>query len=232
MSIISQFMHSPKEAHLQAMYKILWYPKFTPYKGILLKKNEELSLEAYNDANWTRSVVDRKSTLGYCTILEENLPTWRSKKQAVIVKSSIEVEFKVMTRGICGLLWLKIIPSDLEVKSKGTMKLYWNNKSMSNITHNPIQHDRIKHIDVDWHFVKEKLNSGLICTPYVSILTKGLRSPLLVGNEWYLLTSLRGSVNKSDWRYRGITPNLRDLIENTRKLIPWFMGLYNCIIYL
>lgn len=172
-------MHSPKEAHLQAMYKILWYTKFTPYKGLLLKKNEELSLEAYNDANWTRSVVNRKSTLGYCTILEENIPTWRSKKQVVIVKSNIEAEFKIMTQGICGQLWLKIIPSDLEVKWKWSMKLYCNNKSISNITHNPVQHDHIKHIDVDWHCIKEKLNGGLICTPYVSILTKGLRSPSL-----------------------------------------------------
>nr|KYP63419.1 Copia protein [Cajanus cajan] len=64
------------------------------------------------------------------------------------------------------------------------MKLYCDNKSAINIAHNPVQHDRTKHIEVDRHFIKEKLDSGLICTPYVpsqrqlaDILTKGLRYP-------------------------------------------------------
>ena len=61
------------------------------------------------------------------------------------------------------------------------MRLYCNNMSAINIAHNPVQHDRTKHIEVDRHFIKEKLDSGLICTPFVSIggqladvLTKGL----------------------------------------------------------
>lgn len=65
------------------------------------------------------------------------------------------------------------------------MKLYCDNKSAISIAHNPVQHDRTKHIEVDRHFIKEKLDSGLICTPYVpsqgqlaDILTKGLSSPI------------------------------------------------------
>ena len=61
------------------------------------------------------------------------------------------------------------------------MKLYCDNKSAINIAHNPIQHDITKHIEIDQHFIKEKLESGLICTPYISsrnqladVLTKGL----------------------------------------------------------
>ena len=64
------------------------------------------------------------------------------------------------------------------------MKLYCDNKSAISIAHNPVQHDQTKHIEVDRHFIKEKLDSGLICTPYVpsqgqlaDILTKGLRTP-------------------------------------------------------
>ena len=63
------------------------------------------------------------------------------------------------------------------------MRLYYNNKSAINIAHNPMRHDWTKHIERDRHFIKEKLDSGLICTPYVSIdrqladiLTKGLSS--------------------------------------------------------
>nr|KYP51535.1 Copia protein [Cajanus cajan] len=87
------------------------------------------------------------------------------------------------------------------------MRLYCDNKSAISIAHNPVQHDRTKHIEVDRHFIKEKLDSGLICTPYVStqgqladILTKGLnicnlkKNYIQAKNGEHLFTSLRGSV--------------------------------------
>jgi len=109
--------------------------------------------------------------------------TWKSKKQSVVARSSAEAEFRAMAQGICELLWLKIILEDLRIKSDAPMRLYCDNKSAISIAHNPVQHDRTKHIEVDRHFIKEKLDSGLICTSYVSsqdnladILTKGLNS--------------------------------------------------------
>ena len=48
------------------------------------------------------------------------------------------------------------------------MRLYRDKKSAISIAHNPVQHDRTKHIEIDRHFIKEKLESGLICTPYMS----------------------------------------------------------------
>ncbi|WVY99969.1 hypothetical protein V8G54_026039 [Vigna mungo] len=180
-SLISQFMHSPKETHLQAAHKILQYLKGTPGRGILFKRNGNVKLEAYTDADYAGSIVDRRSTTGYCTFLGGNLVTWRSKKQGVVARSSAEAEFRAMAQGICELLWLKIILEDLRIKWEEPMKLYCDNKSAISIAHNPVQHDRTKHIEVDRHFIKEKLDSGLICTPYVSsqdqiadILTKGL----------------------------------------------------------
>ena len=108
---------------------------------------------------------------------------WRSKKQNVVARSSAEAEFRAMAQGMCKQLWLKIVLEDLKIKWDGPMRLYCDNKSAINITHNPVQHDRTKHIEIDRHFIKEKLDSGLICTPYVSthgqladILTKGLSS--------------------------------------------------------
>ena len=128
-------------------------------------------------------IVDRRSTTGYCTFLGENLVTWKSQKQSVVARSSAEAEFRAMVQGICELLWLKIILEDMKVKWGEPMRLYCDNKSAISITHNLVQHDRTRHIEVDRHFIKEKLDSGLICTSYVStqgqladILTKGLNS--------------------------------------------------------
>ena len=107
-----------------------------------------------------------------------------SKKQDVVAQSRAEAEFWAMAQGICELLWLKIILEDLKIKWEGPMKLYCDNKSAISIAHNPVQHDRTKHIEVGRHFIREKLDSGFICTLYVPSLgqladihTKGLRTP-------------------------------------------------------
>ena len=180
-SVVNQFIHDPKEIHLQVMYQILQYLKGTPGKGILFKKEEKLTLEAYTDANYARFVVDKRSISGYSTYLGHNLVTWRSKKQNVMARSSAEAKFRSMVLGICELLWLKIILEDLKITWETPMRLYCDNKSAINIAHNPIQHDRTKHNEVARHFIKEKLDNGLICTPFLStkrqladVLTKGL----------------------------------------------------------
>ena len=74
-----------------------------------------------------------------------------------------------MALGVSELLWIKIILDDLKVQWVGPMKPYCDNKSAINIAHNPVQHDRTKHVEMDRHFIKEKLDSGLICTPFIPI---------------------------------------------------------------
>lgn len=182
---VVDFMHNPKEVHLQAVHRILHYLKASPGKGILFKRNTRLVLEAYTDADYGGSLVDRRSTSGYCTFLGGNLVTWRSKKQNVVARSSAEAEFRAMAQGICELLWLKIILEDLQIEWDGSMRLYCDNKSAISIAHNPVQHDKSKHIEINRHFIKEKLDSGLICTPYVSsrsqladVLPKGLNGTI------------------------------------------------------
>ena len=173
-------MHDPREPHLQAAYRVLHYLKGNPGKGILFKKNNTLALEAYTDADYAGSLVDRRSTTGYCTFLGGNLVTWRSKR------SSAESEFRVFAQGLCELLWLKIFLNDLRIKWDGPIKLYCDNKSTINIAHDPIQLDRTKHIESDKHFIKEKFEEGVVCMSYVpsehqlaDILTKRLNSSML-----------------------------------------------------
>ena len=79
LSIVSQFLHSPRKAHLQAVCRILQYLKGSLGKGILFKRDTGLHIEAYTDANYVGSVTDRRSTSGYCVLIGGNLITWRSK---------------------------------------------------------------------------------------------------------------------------------------------------------
>jgi ATP sulfurylase len=100
-----------------------------------------------------------------------------------VSRSSAEAEFRSMALGIYELLWMKIILEDLRIKWDEPMKLYCDKKSVIAIAHNPVQHDKTKHVEVDRHFIKEKLESGLICTSYVptgeqlvDILIKGVQN--------------------------------------------------------
>ena len=131
-------MHAPLKSHLDAVYQIPRYLKATLEKGILFKKREDLRLEAYTDVDWAGSIVDRRSTSGYCTFLGGNLITWRSKKQHVVARSSAEAEFRAMEQGICELLWVKMILKDLKIVFQEPMVLYCDNKAAISIAHNPV----------------------------------------------------------------------------------------------
>ena len=106
-SVIGQFMHDPREIHLQATYRVLHYLKTHPRKGISFKKTSNIALAIYTDADFARSPFDRWSTTGYCTFIGGNLVSWRSKKQNVVARSSAKAEFRAMAAGVCELSWVK-----------------------------------------------------------------------------------------------------------------------------
>ncbi|RVW16057.1 Retrovirus-related Pol polyprotein from transposon RE1 [Vitis vinifera] len=148
--MVSQFMHAPGLEHFKAVYSILRYLKRTPGRGLLFKSRGHLQIETYNDADWVGSIVDRRSTSGYCSFVGGNLVTWRSKKQNVVARSSAEAEFRVVAHAI-------------------------------SVAHNPVLHDRTKYVEVDKHFIKEKIDNGLVCMTYIptkeqvaDVFTKGL----------------------------------------------------------
>ena len=105
----------------------------------------------------------------------------------MVARSSAEAEFRGMACGLCELLWLKGLLEDFGFEPKETMKLYCDNTSAIAIAQNPVQHDRTKHVEIDRHFIKEKLEAGIIDFPFVrsehqlaDVLTKAV-----AGNVFY-----------------------------------------------
>lgn len=148
-------MHSPM-LHLEEVYRILRYLKNLS-QGPLYGRQKDLRVKAFINVDWAGSLDDNKSTSGYYTFVEGNPVTWRSKKQPVVAQSSVEDKFKTMAHEIYDILWIYGLLEEWRFNSQGTMWLYCNNKATISIVHNPIQHDRAKHITVDRHFIKEKL---------------------------------------------------------------------------
>ena len=99
-SMVSQFMHALGPEHFEAVYRILRYLKGTPGRGLLSKSRGHLQIETYTDADWAGSIVDRRSTSGYCSSVGGNLVTWQSKKQNVVARSSAKAKFRVVCHGL------------------------------------------------------------------------------------------------------------------------------------
>ncbi|CAN1170240.1 Retrovirus-related Pol polyprotein from transposon TNT 1-94 [Linum perenne] len=180
-SVVSQFMHAPGAAHFDAVYRIIRYLKGAPGKGLMFTRHGNLNVEAYTDADWAGDVNDRRSTSGYCTFVGGNLVTWRSKKQSVVARSSAEAEFRALALGVCEVTWISRILKELRLSISKPIRIYSDSKAAVAIAHNPVLHDRTKHVEVDKHFIKEKIDGGEVCLPYISttdqiadILTKGL----------------------------------------------------------
>ena len=136
--------------------------------GLLYKANGHLWVEAYTDADWARSSSDKKSTTGYCNFLGGNLITWRSKKQTVVARSNAKAEYRAMTHTSCELMWIKHLLEKLRFVVKLPMTMHCDNQATIYIASNPVFHEQTKHIEVDCHITREKVENGLITTPYVS----------------------------------------------------------------
>lgn len=152
---------------MDAALRILRYLKGTSGRGIVFQNNRNLDIQAYTDADWAASIVDRKSTSGYFVLVGGNLVTWRSKKQKVVALSSAEAEFRGIAKGITEILWVQKLLKDIGLFFKLPTPLLSDNKTSISISENPVQHDRTKHIEIDRHFIKEKLEAGIIKLPFV-----------------------------------------------------------------
>jgi Reverse transcriptase (RNA-dependent DNA polymerase) len=183
--LVSQFMHNPSEEHMEAVTRIIIYLKGTPGKGIQFLKNGHLDIMGYTDADWAGKISDRRSTSGYFTFIGGNLVTWRSKKQKTVALSSAESELKGAVKGVCELLWLRKLMNELGFPPTKEMDLFCDNKAAIDISHNPVQHDRTKHVGVNRHFLHENIEAKIILMSYVqserqlaNILTKATSSKM------------------------------------------------------
>nr|CAN80924.1 hypothetical protein VITISV_003442 [Vitis vinifera] len=169
---------------VNVVIRILRYIKSTPGQGVLYENRGHIQVVGYTDADWAGSPTDRRSTSGYCVFIGGNLISWKSKKQDVVARSSAEAEYRVMTLATCELIWLRHLLRELRFGKDEQMKLICDNQAALHIASNPVFHERTKHIEVDCHFIREKITSGYVATSFVNsndqladIFTKSLRGP-------------------------------------------------------
>jgi len=159
---LSQFVSSPTKHHQQAVFRILRYLKGNLGSRIFLHKNSNNQLRGYSDSDWATCSETRKSVTGFTIFLGESLMSWKSKKQPTISRSSSEAEYRALAATTCEIQWLTYILKDLGIPYIEPAILYCDNQSAIHIASNQVFHERTKHIEIDCHIFREKINVGLL----------------------------------------------------------------------
>ena len=137
------------------------YLKQTPGQGLLFSSSSPLQLQAYVDTDWGSYVDTRRSTTSFCVFIGDSLISWKSKKQHTVSRSSAEAEYRALASVTSEITWLTNLLKDFEVSLPSAM-VYCDNQAAIHIATNPSFHERSKHIEIDCHFTREKVNAGVL----------------------------------------------------------------------
>ncbi|BBH06313.1 hypothetical protein Prudu_017933 [Prunus dulcis] len=116
-------------------------------------------LSGYCDADWAGDPNTRRSTTGYVVFLGSNPISWSSKKQASVSRSSTEAEYRALAHCAADISWIRQVLCDLHMIVPEAPLLHSDNLSALALSANPVFHSRIKHLDVDFHFIRERVQS-------------------------------------------------------------------------
>jgi hypothetical protein len=176
-------MHDPREPHLTTAKRILRYLQGTLDLGLLLRRPSTSDLIVYTDADWAGCPDTRRSTSGYAVFMGDNLISWSSKRQNVVSRSSAEAEYHIVANGVAEACWLRQLLVELHSPLSWATLVYYDNVDVVYLSTNPVQHQRTKHVEIDLHFVRERVavrDVHVLHVPttfqFTNIFTKGLPS--------------------------------------------------------
>ena len=150
-------MQNPKKSHLEAVRRIQRYVKGKIKFGLLYKKGEDCKLVGYCDADYAGDHDTRRSTTGYVFKLGSGAISWCSKRQPTVSLSTTEAEYRAAAMAAQESTWLIRLMQDLHQPVDYALPLYCDNQSAVRLAENPVFHARTKHVEVHYHFIREKV---------------------------------------------------------------------------
>ena len=166
---LSQFMSNPTKSHLNSAKRVLRYLKGTKDKKLtFFKSDNTMELCGFSDSDWA-SGNDRKSISGYCFQLQRNgaLISWKSKKQQIVALSTCEAEYIALTQAVQEAKFLRQLIFDMLNVCDIHVIIGVDNQSAIKLANNPVNHQRSKHIDVRYHFIRDIVSKGEMKLYYV-----------------------------------------------------------------
>ena len=180
--LLSQYMSNPSKDHWLGIKRLLRYIKGTLTYGLKFVANKnECDLHDYADPNWAGDVDTRRSISGYIFKVADATISWSSKKQSTVAKSTTEAEFVALTQASQEEIWPRRLLSGLDCNTDGPTLIKEDNQGAIEIAKNPKFHNRTKHIDITFYFIRDRIESKEIKVEYCSthdmladIMTKAL----------------------------------------------------------
>ncbi len=144
------------------MKRILGYVQGTVNLGLKFNQASSMLVSGFSDADWAGCPDDRKSTGGFVVFVGSNLISWSARKQPTVSRSSIEAEYKALANANAEIMWVQKLLDELGVKHPIAACLWCDNLEAKYLSANPIFHARTKHIEIDFHFVREQVSRKLL----------------------------------------------------------------------
>lgn len=197
---VSRFNTTPQQHHWAAIKRIFRYLRATSDFELQFSSSDPTTI-GYCDSDWAGDRSDRRSTTGYLFTLENGAISWKSKKQQTVALSSTEAEYMAATHATKEAIWLRKLMQELNHQQLHPTTIHIDNQGAQALTRNPVQHNRSKHIDIQYHFVREQVEANQVQLKYLEtsnmpadILTKPIardaherhlkRIGLVLGCHW------------------------------------------------
>ncbi|GJY59650.1 hypothetical protein Tco_0459542 [Tanacetum coccineum] len=179
--LCARFQENTKTTHLEAVKRIFRYIRGTTYLVLWYLKGTDIETIVYANYDHSEDHVDRKSTSGVCTFMGCCLTPWFSKKQTALAIPAIEAKYVSAGKACQRALWMKQSLIDYDIQLDDVPIMY-DNKGVIDLSKNPVQHSRTKHIEIRHHFLRDNVQKGNISIEKVAskdnladILTKPLK---------------------------------------------------------
>ena len=180
---VAQFVQKPEALHWEAVKRIFAYLVKTPHHGLCYGKDGETQLNGYTDADFAGDLTTRKSTTGFVFMFNGGPVSWASRRQRSIALSTTDAEFFAVSEGAREAIWLKRLLQEIGIKVN-KVPIRCDNKCAIQLVYNPENHQRTKHIDVKYFYVREQQEKGVLDISYIhtdeqiaDIFTKPLLRP-------------------------------------------------------
>jgi hypothetical protein len=166
-NILSQYLLEPRRVDLVATKHVMRYLKGTLDYGLYYTGDHDLRLYGYTDSDWAGSASDRKNTSGCCFSLGSTMTSWKSRKQSNIALSTTKVEYIAACSASCEAIWLqKLLTGLFDLEMEATVILC-DNQSYIKMMENPVFHDKSKHIEIQYHYIRDMVQRGAVKLQYV-----------------------------------------------------------------
>lgn len=165
-NILSQFQSNPGDEHWVGLKRILRYLQGTKTDRLCFTRKDCEPLTGYADADFANDVEERKSISGNMFSIYGNMVSWSSKRQPIVTLSSTEAELVSLCNASKEGIWMSSILSEIGIPFV-PFTIYEDNIPCIRISEEPREHQRTKHIDVRYMYIRDLIKEKKVKLKYI-----------------------------------------------------------------